>query len=317
MLQDGNIVEGTWRIGRLLMDDGLAAYHAASPTGPDAPDPAPVCLLRAVERTWIGEGLPGWPLPHPRPENAGVPERIFTGEDGRPVLVDVFDASPAEPLFQPGRRLAPDAALDLLVEACRLVGAYHEEHWVLRTLNARSFFRTADVSGLQIFPPPCPVRSGKPLSFMLGTPGYVAPEAWGPAKAEPSMDIYALGAAAWAWLSGRHPFAEIDDMESLRDRARAGSFPDLSKEFDDVPPEAASLVSASTSAHPQDRPRKAADLARRARDALQAVRRTGASAARESSRPGAEAPSASRKRVTRIVPFSLSDIIDETEQQRE
>src|SRR6185503_16784438 len=44
-------------------------------------------------------------------------------------------------------------------------------------------------------------------SLVLGTPGYMAPEARAGARPDPRMDVYAVGALLAHMLTGRHPDA--------------------------------------------------------------------------------------------------------------
>ncbi|MHC4777300.1 MAG: protein kinase domain-containing protein [Planctomycetota bacterium] len=319
MLREGDIVELHWKVGRSLLDDGLAAYFATVPCGLQAPDPAPTLLMRAVEKDAIGNPIPTWPIVTPRVLDTGVPEQIEVGDESSPILVDVFDVQPGMPVYDHGKAMTARDAMETFLDACKIVNAYHDEGWVLRTINPHSFFRSVTGSGLWIYPPTCLVRAGKPLKSAVGTPGYIAPEAWRPEKADPAMDIYALGATLYAWLSGEDPFAEAEDVEAIVRMCRAGSLPDLSKRFDRIPSSAASLVEKATAVHPLGRTRKVSDLVRAARDSLTGIAREeqqrrapspAAPAAGDAPPAGSTGPG---KRVTKVIPFSLSDIIDETE----
>lgn len=319
MLQQGELVEGSWRVGRLLLDDGLAEYFTVEPVGEAVSGPPPMLLLRAVAASDIGSIFPSWPLRVAGVEAEGLAERIWIGPEERKVLTDVFDVTPTDPVYREGHRLDAGKALEYFLEACRLVAAHHAGHWVCRTLNPRSFFQPAPSDKLALYPLTSAEREGQVLKSIAGTPGYIAPEAWEPAKADPSHDIYALGAILYAWLSGRHPFEEAETVQEIRDAAKAGSLPDLSREFPEVPPGAGGLIAKATAPHPLDRPRKVTDLARMAREALAASAREKASARPErkaqEDRPAASRERSKPRRETRILPFSLEDIIDETNHQ--
>jgi serine/threonine protein kinase len=327
MLREGDIVEIHWKVGRLLLDDGLASYFATIPVGPSAPDPPPTLLLRAVDAGSVGDVIKTWPIVSPQPLEEGIPERLEVGDEGSRVLVDVFSVQPGLPSYEHGKALPPREALECFLDACKIVDAYHKERWVLRTLNPHAFFRSVTAEGLWIFPPTCLWRAGNPLKSVVGTPGYVAPEAWKPEKADPAMDVYGLGAVLYAWLSGKDPFAEAEDVEAVVRLSRVGSLPDLSVDVEAVPPSLAHLIQKATTVHPLGRFRKVSDLARAARDVLTDIARAEAQKSKEreakpparEERPepaGEDLPSQPVKRKTQILPFSLSDIIEETEGQR-
>ncbi|MCU0722799.1 MAG: hypothetical protein MUC63_04170 [Planctomycetes bacterium] len=333
MLKPGTVVEGAFRLERLLLDDGLAAYWSCVPVGPDAPKPPPVLLLRAIKPEDVGQGIKTWPPVEAKRTGDGIPGRFYTGSDESPVLIEAFDAEPGPPVFVEGKRMPVREAMERFQEACAIVDAYHKEHWVCRTINAAAFFRGGLTSKVWMFPPVSLAGFGHPLHEAVGTPGYIAPEAWSPEKAEPAMDVYALGAVAWAWLAGRHPFAEVSDIGEIVALSRGAALPALSTEFPDVPPAADALIGAATAVHPMDRPKSARDLSRMVRDVLAALARAPKAKAPE---PAEEAPAGAEavpepaeggtspasekkkekpaeKRNTRVIPFSLDDIMDATE----
>ncbi|MHC5038623.1 MAG: protein kinase domain-containing protein [Planctomycetota bacterium] len=319
MLKKGDIVERMWKVDRLLLDDGLASYFETFPVGPEAPSPPPMLLLRAVESSAVGDVFPQWPIRSPEIERDGIPERVVIGEEEGRVLVDIFDVAPGLPVYEEGKCLPAQTALECLLDACTLVDAFHKERWFCRTLNPFSFFRAGSATGLWMYPQVSMERFDQPLKATLGMPGYIAPEAWKPAKAAPRMDIYALGAIAYAWLSGEHPFAEVESIEEIQRLAGSASLPDISSRENDVPAAASAMVRKCTSPHPMDRPRFVSDVARLARDILTELARS-AREAPEPAKPAAlpgpdEAPPKAKSRGTQILPFSLDDIIEETEGQ--
>ena len=332
MMKPGMIVEDAFRLDRLLLDDGLAAYWSCIPVGPEAPKPPPVLLLRAIKPGDVGQGIKTWPPVEAKRTGDGIPGRFFAGSDESPVLVEVFDAEPGPPVFVEGKRMPPREAMERFQEACSIVDAYHKEHWVCRTINAGAFFRGGLSTKVWMYPPVSLAGFGHPLREAVGTPGYIAPEAWSPEKADPAMDIYALGAVAWAWLAGRHPFAEVADIGEIVALSRGAALPALSTEFPDIPPAADALIGAATAVHPMDRPKNARELSRMVREVLSALARPSKAKAPEPAAdaetvPGAEAApapdpetqpakapeKAKEKRNTRVIPFSLDDIMDATE----
>jgi hypothetical protein len=94
-----------------------------------------------------------------------------------------------------------------------------------------------------------------------------------------------------------------------------------------VPSSLANLIQKATAVHPLGRFRKVSDFARAARDVLTDVARAEAQKADEGKRrapareespapAGEDPPEKPVRRKTQILPFSLSDIIEETEGQQ-
>ncbi len=62
-------------------------------------------------------------------------------------------------------------------------------------------------------------------SVVAYTPSYSPPESYGPGTAEPTVDVYSLGATLWALLAGRAPYTEVGeavDLDAVIERARQG-----------------------------------------------------------------------------------------------
>ena len=95
-------------------------------------------------------------------------------------------------------------------------------------------------------------------SMVLGTPGYMAPEARAGARPDPRMDVYAVGALLAHMLTGRHP-----DADGGRPRRAAASPP--------VPPAIAAVIARATAVDPARRTPGRQDAGRRAGRARRAV----------------------------------------------
>ncbi len=63
---------------------------------------------------------------------------------------------------------------------------------------------------------------------LVGTPGYIAPEAISGAGESPRFDVYALGVMIWECLAGRHPFAAETPLRSIV-RATQEDVPELAE----------------------------------------------------------------------------------------
>ncbi|HMF43159.1 MAG TPA: serine/threonine-protein kinase [Polyangia bacterium] len=85
-------------------------------------------------------------------------------------------------------------------------------------------------------------------SLVLGTPGYMAPEARAGARPDPRMDVYAVGALLRHMLTGRHPGGA--DGADTPERASAAR----------IPPAVAAVIARATAVDPAARTADAATL---------------------------------------------------------
>ena len=96
-----------------------------------------------------------------------------------------------------------------------------------------------------------------PESFVMGSPGYLAPEVLTRGKSAPSTDVYAAGVMLYEMVTGRHPFTgesaiDIATRHANEDIPAPSTFaPWLPTEFDE-------LVAALAARDPAERPPDAA-----------------------------------------------------------
>eukprot|EP01128_Nolandella_sp_AFSM9_P009602 TRINITY_DN621_c0_g1_i1.p1 TRINITY_DN621_c0_g1~~TRINITY_DN621_c0_g1_i1.p1 ORF type:complete len:342 (-),score=115.40 TRINITY_DN621_c0_g1_i1:49-966(-) len=83
--------------------------------------------------------------------------------------------------------------------------------------------------------------SGEALQTACGTPFYVAPDVLLGTGYGPAVDMWSVGVLAYVLLSGRLPFAADSDAELFR-MIIAGDLKWKSPQFDDVSPEAKTLI---------------------------------------------------------------------------
>jgi hypothetical protein len=98
---------------------------------------------------------------------------------------------------------------------------------------------------------------------LVGTPGYIAPEAVvGRNHGSPAGDLYALGACAWWMLTGA-PLQPEEDPEQILVATVNRPLPDLATAVPGIDPGLASLVLALLAKQPLARPSSAAAVRRR------------------------------------------------------
>ena len=99
---------------------------------------------------------------------------------------------------------------------------------------------------------------------MLGSLSYMAPEQLDNSPSTPSIDVYALAAVAYEFLSGEKARRETNPV-TLAHAIATQSPPDLRNARPDAPPAAADLLVRAMARQPADRPRSAGELVGRLR----------------------------------------------------
>ncbi len=108
--------------------------------------------------------------------------------------------------------------------------------------------------------------SGSAIAY---TPSYSPPEAFEAGSAQPTVDVYGLGATLWAMLAGRAPYTDPGgsiEMTRIMERAKAG---ELEPPTADTPQPLVDLINRAMATDPATRPADAgvfsAELRRAAR----------------------------------------------------
>jgi eukaryotic-like serine/threonine-protein kinase len=99
--------------------------------------------------------------------------------------------------------------------------------------------------------------------FIIGTPGYMAPEMALSDRVDGRADLYALGCVAYYLLTGQQVFDGATTMQVMSRHLQSAPVPPSARGPFDIPPDLDQLVLACLAKEPDDRPASAAELARR------------------------------------------------------
>jgi eukaryotic-like serine/threonine-protein kinase len=156
----------------------------------------------------------------------------------------------------------PVRAMDIVAQAAAGLHAAHRAGLVHRDIKPGNLMLGRDGQvkitdfGIAHAAGSAPLTS---TGMLIGTPGYLAPERTGGARATPACDLYSLGMVAYECLAGEAPFTGIPIAVALAHRDRP--MPPLPAS---VPAAVAALITDLTAKDPAARPDSAGEVARRA-----------------------------------------------------
>jgi eukaryotic-like serine/threonine-protein kinase len=99
--------------------------------------------------------------------------------------------------------------------------------------------------------------------LVIGTPGYMAPEAALSTTVDGRADLYSLGCVAYYLVTGRHVFEGDTVMQVFAQHLQTVPTPPSQRGPAAVPPDLEQLILTCLAKKPQDRPQSAAELDRR------------------------------------------------------
>jgi serine/threonine-protein kinase len=276
-LSPGQIVNGKYRVLRLLGDGGMGsvyeAHHEVLGTR------VALKLLHAeltrtgVAKRFVQEARASARIKSPHVVGVADADQTTDGlafivleyVEGR-TLREMIDA-----LEREHRRLGFNEALDFAMQMIEGVEAAHAAGIVHRDLKPDNVMVTQDKRGAPLLKlldfgiakvDEVP-ESGQALTrpgALLGTPEYMAPEqVYSANSADVRSDVFSLGVILFEMLSGRRPVL-ADDPQQIAVSYLTGAFTHLEEACPGVPPALAAAVHRALAAQPRDRFSSVAEL---------------------------------------------------------
>jgi endoglucanase len=203
-------------------------------------------------------------------ENVAAALDFGIAEDGSPYIVMEYLAGDSlRTLADRLRRLPLSRAADLVVQACRGVGAAHKAGIVHRDLNPQNLFVCRREDGTDVVKvldfgvakleaiESAETRTGT----ILGTPAYLSPEqARGEKTVDHRTDIYGLGAVLYELLAGKKPHPGDSHNAILHHICTQPVLPLEGSQLD-LPPALVDVVHRALASDPRERQESAEALA--------------------------------------------------------
>ncbi|MDP3277665.1 MAG: serine/threonine-protein kinase [Deltaproteobacteria bacterium] len=224
----GLMVGGRYRLERVLGEGGMGAVFqgrhatlgravAVKLMAPEDQDNAEA-VLRFEQEAVAAASI----------ARKGVVEVLDFGVDpvvGAYLVMEILRGESLEARIRREQRLSVTVTVSLLAQALEALSAVHARGIIHRDLKPANLFLSRDEEGVEIVKildfGVSRVREGRraaptAVGVVVGTPRFMAPEqALGITDLDARADLYAMGAIAYACLSGRPPFAELAHLELL------------------------------------------------------------------------------------------------------
>ena len=171
--------------------------------------------------------------------------------------------------------LPPERALYLLRQMCHSLAEAHAAglvHGDVKPANIficrmgldYDFVKVLDFGLVQLVEPnptDAVTRTAIAIDHIMGTPGYIAPEAIvNPGRADGRADIYALGCVAYFMLTGKPVFPRDSPIHGLADHLHSPAPPPSQRSSLPIPRAVDALVLACLEKDPASRPQRAGDV---------------------------------------------------------
>ena len=272
----GDIVDGKYRLERMLGQGGMGAVYAARHVKLGHAVAIKLMLEAAgnveATRRFLNEGRAAVNIQH---ENV-VRGSDLGEENGYAFMVlELLDGEDLDQLLEREIRLEPSVAVDYVIQALRGVAQAHAQGIIHRDLKPANLFLTRRPDGsmvLKVLDFGISKTTGGALDMapgqltstatMLGSPLYMSPEQLRSSKrVDARADIWAIGVILFELMSGERPF-NGETLGELFSSILETEAPRLSSRVPSVPPGLEAIVARCLQRRPEDRYQAAAELER-------------------------------------------------------
>ncbi|MEM1034140.1 MAG: protein kinase [Myxococcota bacterium] len=226
----GAVLNGQWKLIRLIGEGGLAAVYEAE--GQQGQGRRAIKLLhpqylghRSVGERFYAEAQTCFNLRHP---HIAQVEAYAYAEDGSPYLVmELLRGENLEDYLQRGYPMSEEVAAPILYGVLQALRCAHQQGVVHRDLKPPNLFLVATEPGqhtvkvldfgiAKVMDVAGGMGSKTRTGAVLGTPGYMSPEQVKNAKGvDARSDLWAAGICFYEMLTCIHPFGAAADLARM------------------------------------------------------------------------------------------------------
>jgi serine/threonine-protein kinase len=226
----GAVLNGQWKLVRLVGEGGLAAVYEAE--GQQGQGKRAIKLLhsqfvsnRAIVERFYAEAKACFALRHP---HICAVEAYAYAEDGTPYMVmELLEGMSLEEYLRGKQPMPPETASPILYGILQALSAAHANGIIHRDLKPANIFLVPEGDGkfavkvldfgiAKVMDVAGGMGSKTRTGAVLGTPGYMSPEQVKNAKAvDARTDLWAAGVVFYEMLTCKHPFGSSDQLARM------------------------------------------------------------------------------------------------------
>jgi serine/threonine-protein kinase len=226
----GAILNGRWRLLRLLGEGGMGAVYEADSTHGEGKRAIKLLHQEFVKEDQIlqrfyAEAQATRALIHP---NIAQVLDSATAEDGTPYLVmELLVGTPLATYMEQGNAIPPSHAIPIIYGVLQALTVAHNQRLVHRDLKPDNLFLVRDARGAMVvkvldfgIAKVMDVAGGMGqktrTGVLLGTPGYMSPEQIKNSKGvDPRTDLWSVGIILYEMLTAKQPFPADNEFARL------------------------------------------------------------------------------------------------------
>jgi serine/threonine-protein kinase len=226
----GAILNGRWRLLRLLGEGGMGAVYEADSTQGEGKRAIKLLHQEFVKEDQIlqrfyAEAQATRALIHP---NIAQVLDSATAEDGTPYLVmELLVGTPLANYMESGNAIPPSHAIPIIYGVLQALTVAHNQRLVHRDLKPDNLFLVRDARGAMVvkvldfgIAKVMDVAGGMGqktrTGVLLGTPGYMSPEQIKNSKGvDPRTDLWSVGIILYEMLTAKQPFPADNEFARL------------------------------------------------------------------------------------------------------
>ena len=264
MIEIGSVVNGKYRLSRLVGDGGMGSVYEAQHTVLGTRVAIKVLHPELAKRTGLVERF----LQEARvaaqirsPHVVQVTDVDRTADGYAYIVMELLEGEPLSSVLDRQRRLPVATACEYTLQILEALEAAHSLHVIHRDLKPENVFVTFVAGGpvlklidfgiAKAHRTDPQQRNLTVAGVVMGTAEYMAPEqARSADKVDPRSDLYAVGVMLYEMLSGLRP-VQGDDARIIALKVERGEVAPLVKSAPDVPREIAGLVHRAMAARPE------------------------------------------------------------------